>query len=360
MGHRQFKRNFSMICMVVMLFLCTSASAAGTFSAKGLVAEPARITLTAPVGGQIAPFAWQRGDSIQAEDIAFSVFPLQLLAADDGIVRGLHAKVGAQAADVISLYTALCHIERNQIWQVKASSSSAYDNIKNRDVRIGDVLRIQQGSGSKEVTGIGEVIQLVQRGFVIEFPVGNFELDEKVKFYRGSGETFRRNEQVGDGKILRAPAIPVLGDGCIADIHVEEGQPVQRGQPLFTLDSAAARHTKPPEREIRFDRPGVIAEVLVQPGQSVVQGQALMTYIPLSVHEIAFDVDELDIANVAIGQRVLFTLDAYAGQERTGMVREMNPIGNVVQDITRFTVLVEADDATGLMSGMHAKGIFGQ
>ena len=359
MRHKHLKKLFSLGC-VVMLMFCASASAAEAFSAKGVVAEPARITLAAPVGGQIAALDWRRGDIVYAEDISFTVTPIQVLAADSGVIRGLHAQVGDQAANIIAVYTALCHIERNHLWQVDASSGSAYDNTDNRDVRIGDVLRIRQGSGSNEVAGTGEVIRLLPHGFVVELPVDPFDLDARVKFYRGDSKTFRSEDQVGDGKIARPPAIPVLGDGCIAAIHVEEGQSVERGQPLFTLDAATATHTQPPETEILFDVPGVVAEVLVQPGEFVVQGQAVLSFIPLSVNEIAFDVDELDIANVALGQQVRITLDAYAEKERTGTVCKINPIGNVVQDITRFTVLVEVDDTTGLMSGMHAKGFFGE
>ena len=363
MVHAQWRQILCRVCAAAMVLNTLAVTGLadtipGGFSAKGTVAEPARISLAVPVGGRIEEMGWRAGDAVDAEQLAFSVAPAQVLAASDGTIRGLRAQVGDQAANVAAVFGALCHIERDTVWQVNASATSAYDRPENRDVRVGDTLRIQQGYGSSEIVGTGEVIRLEPRAFLVELPVGDFTLEEKVTLYLEAGQALRREAQVGNGKIARAPAIPVQGDGCIAAVHVTEGQRVVRGQVLFTLDAASAKHEGTPDTDVFFPLPGAIAEVLAQPGQAVAQGQVALTLIPLPPTEIAFDVDELDIAGVYQGQRVRVVLDAYAAQERMGTVREIQPLGSIVQDITRFTVIVAVDDAGGLMRGMHAEGYF--
>ena len=359
MRHTYLRKIICLLCTTVMMVsACTGAIAAKstTFAANGRVVEPPPITLTAPLGGQVQPFAWRTGDSVNADDTVLSILPMQVLAACDGTVCGVQAQVGDQAAQVISMYGALCYIERDQIWQVEASAASAYNEIENRDVRIGDILRIQQGSGSNAVTGEGQVVGLTPRGFVVNFPQGDFNLESTVKFYRGDDKAFKSKDEVGNGKIRRPDAVAVLGEGCIATVHITEGQSVKRGQLLFTLDAVTAKHTDAPTDEVRCQASGIISEVLVRPGQFVTQGQAVMTLIPTAELNISLEVDELDIARVSIGQSIRIVLDAYGEQERAGTVLEINPLGNIVQDITKFAVLIGLDDTEGLMIGMHAKG----
>lgn len=349
----------ALLALVFGSAFCTGGLAVdsgASFSAKGTIQAVEQATLVAPMGGRVEPFDWKPGDEAEAGDTALTLTPIQAFAASDGIIRGLRANVGDQAAQVIAQYGAMCYIERDGVWRVRASASSAYDEVENRDVRIGDVLRVRQGSGDKEVTGTGTVIALAARGFVVELEKGDFELEEGVKLYRGIGKDFDRKKQVGHGDIERAEALAVLGDGCIAEVLVEEGQRVTLGQALFTLDAADARHAEPAQHEVVFDRPAVLAEVLVRPGQFVAQGQAVLTVLPSDALEASLEVDELDIARVSVGQRVRVTVDAYPNNTYVGTVREIKPLGQIVLDTTKFLVKVQLEGAEGLMIGMHATG----
>jgi multidrug efflux pump subunit AcrA (membrane-fusion protein) len=354
------QRICAALCAALALLRVAPALAADetyAFSAKGSIAAPNWETVAAPVGGQAGNFDWRPGDAVAAGAVAVALTPTQVFAADDGVVRGLRADQGDQAAQVIAQYGALCRIERDTVRQVQATTTSAYDKAENRDVRVGDVLRVLQGFGDNEVSGVGTVIQSAAPGaFVVEMEQGDFDLEETVKLYRGAGEDFKSKDQVGKGKVSRPPTLAVLGDGCVAAVLVEEGQRVTRGQPLFTLDAASARHAEPPALEAAFGRGGVIQEVLIRPGQFVVQGQALMTVLPTDALEAALDVDELDIAKVHVGQSVRVAVDAYPGETRIGAVREILPQGRLVLDTTKFLVKVSFESAEGLMIGMHVTG----
>lgn len=326
------------------------------FSAKGKVVSPERFTVLAPMGGQVRDFDWEPGDAVAAEDLAIELTPTQIFAACDGVVRGLHAVQGDQAGQVVAQYGALCSLERDDIRHVQASTASAYNKAENRDVRVGDVLRVRQGSGDNEVTGAGTVIRTEQGGFLLEMRQGDFDLEETATLYKGTGDSYPERDKVGKGKVARPPILQVLGDGVVAEVLVTEGQRVVRGQPIFTLDAASARHAEPPSSQAVFGKSGVVGEVSVRPGQFVVQGQALMTVSATEALEAVLDVDELDIAKVSVGQRVRVTVDAYPSQEWIGTVREIVLQGTEVLDTTKFHVKVNFDSSAGLMMGMHVTG----
>lgn len=330
-----------------------------SFSAKGNVAMPDPITVTAPVGGQVPNFEWVPGDAVTADTWVMTLTPTLLYAPADGVIRSLRGvKVGELAEHPQALYGALCYVERQGIWHIQASTQDAYDDPKNRDVRVGDVLRVQHGSGDSEISGTGTVISVDGKAFVVEMPLGEFELEDDVKLYLGTGDTFKSKDRVGKGDVCRPALLPVTGSGMIGNVYVAEGDPVTAGQPLFLLDSASARFASdtPGTEAMPFGTDGVIGEILVRPGQFVSQGQALLTVLPTGALEASLEVDELDIARVEIGQRVRVAVDAYPDQERVATVREIRPLGITVLDTTKYSVRVTFQDTAGLLMGMHVTG----
>lgn len=54
-------------------------------------------------------------------------------------------------------------------------------------------------------------------------------------------------------------------------------------------------------------------------------------------------VDESDVANVKVGQRVDVTLDALSGVMLTGKVAAINPVGEVVSGLVKYTIRIDLD-----------------
>lgn len=334
--------------------LAESAAGRTAFSAKGVVESPTAVTVFAPMGGQIEDFAWAVGDRVEEGALAFSLRPTMVYAAADGVVTGLRAEAGDFAADVMAQYGALCYVERQDIWHVKATVTSTSGDPEKRDMRIGQVQRVQYGSGDSKVRGEGTVISVHGKDFVLEMEQGDFELEDDVKVYLGSSKDNATADQIGNGTIARADALPLAGDGIIATVLVSEGERVTRGQPLFILDAATARYEaeQQVQPKARFSRESVISEILVQPGQFVQQGQAVMTLSPVDALEATLEVDELDIAKVRVGDTVRVSVDAYR-QERIGTVREIRSVGRIILDTTKFLVRVSFEKSDDLMIGMH-------
>ena len=61
-------------------------------------------------------------------------------------------------------------------------------------------------------------------------------------------------------------------------------------------------------------------------------------------------------ANVRVGQNVSVRIDAYPGQTRIGIVKEIWQLGKTVIESTKFLVKVTFDRVDDLMIGMHMTG----
>lgn len=233
------------ILTALMLMLCVGGASLAegqseAISGKGTITAPETFYLRAPMGGQIEDFSWQAGDAAQAGDVAFVHQPAELTAANDGVIRGMRARVGDQADSVAAQYGALCYIERQGIWRVNASTASAYNQPENRDIKVGDVLRVRKGSGEDEKSGTGTVVSVSGKDFALEMDAGDFELEDDVNVYLGKGTAYKSSELVGKGEIARPAMIPVTGTGIVAAILVKNGDTVKRGQALFYMDAASA------------------------------------------------------------------------------------------------------------------------
>lgn len=354
----------SMLVVVFMLFATGGAMAEEQpkiISGKGTITALETITLLAPMGGQLGDFSWKTGDQAAAGEVAMEILPMQVYAANDGIITGLKAQVGDQADAVQAQYGALCYVERQGIWHVDVSTSSAYNKSENRDVRIGDVLRVYAGLDGDEKEGEGTVISVNGENFVLEMNEGDFELEDDVKIYLGTGTTYKNSELVGKGEVERPKALAATGVGIVASVLVKEGDTVERGQPLFLMDGITARYDQQAgSPQAVFSQDSLIERILVSPGQTVVQGQALMTLFPANKLEATLEIDELDIAHVRAGQYVKLTIDGYPGAEREGRVQDICPIGNTQLETTKYNVRVSLEQTDGLLIGMHVVGYLGQ
>lgn len=361
---KSFKNITTIGLAVLMLIYLTignafaqeSSNESASFSAKGVITQPTSITLTAPMGGQIDNFDWLAGDQVSKNDLAFLLQPYQVTAANTGIVTGLHARVGDVVENIMTQYGALCYIERQDIWHIQASITDSSRNVENKDVRLGQNLRVQYGTGDSKVRGYGVVIALDGNNFILEIEQGDFEFDDDVKIYLGDSKDNDSADQIGTGTIIRSNALPVLGEGIVASVLVNNGDKVKRGQALFILDASNSHYNDDQEitPKLYFGQDSVIANIFIVPGQFVAQGQALMSILPVNNLEAIIEVDELDISKVRIGSSVRISIDAFS-EERIGIVRDIQPIGQVVLDTTKFLVNVSFDNSDDLMIGMHVQ-----
>jgi HlyD family secretion protein len=110
---------------------------------------------------------------------------------------------------------------------------------------------------------------------------------------------------------------------------------------------------------VRAPVDGQVSAVNVKVGE-VVGTQPVIAMVDNRQYYIDITVDEIDIAQVKVGQAVQVALDALAGHAITGTVQRINPTSSTVNGVVSYTVRVAVSgDASGnaapLRAGMTAR-----
>ena len=156
-------------------------------------------------------------------------------------------------------------------------------------------------------------------------------------------------------------------------IHVRNGEIVRAGQILVELSSDTiddeitnARDSLRDAQlslEDRYDAldnytiqapiDGTIVDKYYKTGENAETGKTLCTIFDLSCLTVTLYIDELDIKDVAVGQRAQVTCDSIEGVTYEGIVTEVSINGTTSGGVTTYPVKVEIDESDGLLPGMN-------
>ncbi|MFZ5824560.1 MAG: efflux RND transporter periplasmic adaptor subunit [Bacillota bacterium] len=99
---------------------------------------------------------------------------------------------------------------------------------------------------------------------------------------------------------------------------------------------------------------GTISALTAIVGDKVSASTNLFRVADYSTMEVTISVDELDVAQIKVGQPAEITLDALPGKTYRGQVTRVNPEGTFRNDIATFEVTVAVERPDGLMAGMNS------
>lgn len=143
------------------------------------------------------------------------------------------------------------------------------------------------------------------------------------------------------------------------------------------FDAAVAQHAsalsdvKVAEADLRLDEinlakacicspiDGIVLERSVDPGQTVASSlQAPVLFViaeDLSHMELWVDIDEADVGRIALGQKVVFGVDAYPGRKFPAELRDIRYGSEVVQGVVTYKAVLAIDNSELLIRpGMTA------
>lgn len=86
-----------------------------------------------------------------------------------------------------------------------------------------------------------------------------------------------------------------------------------------------------------------VTEIIPHPGELVGGFNPIVTIADVSQLQIQADIDEIDIANVAVGQTVQVRLDAFPGEQFDGKVTRLYPAASTARGSTVYTALIDFD-----------------
>jgi RND family efflux transporter MFP subunit len=129
-------------------------------------------------------------------------------------------------------------------------------------------------------------------------------------------------EVVSASGIVDAPVYelgPKLG-GKIIKIFVREGQWVYGGSTLAEFDDTT---------RIVAPAGGIVAKVEYDPGETVIAGTSAITVVNYARSWVEAQIDEIDIANVKIGDQVKISCDVYPEEAFTGEIYWIAPLAEL-------------------------------
>ncbi len=200
---------------------------------------------------------------------------------------------------------------------------------KNEDYQIGDTAVLKNADGVPIAEGLLEV----NHPYFITADEG------KIGYVR-----VRFNSWVDRGDLL---------------IRLERG--MYSDDYLYAVDKLNEMHADLSEMQaakdalvVRAPVSGVISDLSINEGQYLQQGQVICTVEGNTTLKILVDIDELDIAKIELGQEADVTIDALSGEVFTATVSEINPIGVSVNNVTHYIITLDLPTSPGILLGMSA------
>lgn len=97
---------------------------------------------------------------------------------------------------------------------------------------------------------------------------------------------------------------------------------------------------------------GVVTAVNANPGDLVASGAPVITLADVGHLQAVVSISELQIAQVAVGQKVTITADALPGSTWDGTVSAIAPVGQVQNGVGNFDVTIDIPEPGALKAGM--------
>lgn len=162
-----------------------------------------------------------------------------------------------------------------------------------------------------------------------------------------------------ENAMIQAPVITVasLTGGRVDEVFVKTGDEVHQSQPVARIGTEV----------LEAERDGVIVDTPGEPGSSVTPGQAVVTMIdPTDLRVVGRVEENKGWSSLHVGQRAVFTVDAFSGKQYSGMVDELSQAAraqglafNISEKraTQEFEIKVRynIDEAPELKQGMSAK-----
>ena len=160
--------------------------------------------------------------------------------------------------------------------------------------------------------------------------------------------------------------------GTVSSISVAEGDQVSRGQTILQLtseelsDQVQSAEESLRNAQISYENQteqlddytitapitGTIVDKYYNAGEITEANEVLCTIYDLSYLTMTLSVDELDIANIQVGQTVAVTADAVEDTTYEGVVTKVSVAGTSSGSATTYPVTIRIDETDGLLPGM--------
>ena len=306
---------------------------------------------------------WELDDQILSTSAGSKVTTIEAPAA--GRVVAIYAEAGDDALAVFRREGALAIISTDGRMKVELS-----DVDTSSGVSLGEKLTATGETFIAE----GTVVDLTRQGTSLTLTIqdDSLPMGETVTVARQNGTTLGTSTL----EVNKPMAVSSYG-GTIESVKVSVGDKVKRADTLFKLtDSpltlkienlrlqreAAAKSLEEAKQQrenliVVAPCDGTIATLSISEGDEISSGAMLCSILEGEDMNLTIAVDELDVVEVEVGQKVKITVDALSDAEMDGEVYKIAPVGSNSGGVTTYDVELTFDaEGSGVRSGMNATG----
>ena len=306
---------------------------------------------------------WELDDQILSTSAGSKVTTIEAPAA--GRVVAIYAEAGDDALAVFRREGALAIISTDGRMKVELSDVDTASGVS-----LGEKLTVTGETFIAE----GTVVDLTRQGTCLTLTIqdDSLPMGETVTVARQNGMTLG----TGTLEVNKPMAVSSYG-GTIESVKISVGDKVKRADTLFKLtDSpltlkienlrlqreAAAKSLEEAKQQrenliIVAPCDGTIATLSISEGDEISSGAMLCSILEGEDMNLTIAVDELDVVEVEVGQKVKITVDALSDAEMDGEVYKIAPVGSNSGGVTTYDVELTFDaEGSGVRSGMNATG----
>lgn len=302
-----------------------------------------KLTIRTPFSGQISNIAVKQGDIAQKGGTLFTIadtsklkLTVEFNAADIDKIS-LNQVVNVNLTSLMQSTSGVVTYKSN-----KAISTSAGGQLYTVEVEINNPGAITEGM---DATASIEI----PSGSLSSTNAGTLEYIKKTPVISETGGTInnifiKKNQQVSVGEkviIVKNDDVTInkeIGDSKITDSQIQ----------IASLENQLGDY------KIYAPMDGIIAKQSIKVGNSVTIGELVTTIKEKSIVQVDVDIDELDIAKVAIGQKAQLIVDAVtetATKPIEGEVVKISLDGTSENGVTNFAVTVRALERQEILKG---------
>ena len=306
---------------------------------------------------------WELDDQILSTSAGSKVTTIEAPAA--GRVVAIYAEAGDDALAVFRREGALAIISTDGRMKVELSDVDTASGVS-----LGEKLTVTGETFIAE----GTIVDLTRQGTCLTLTIqdDSLPMGETVTVARQNGTILGTSTL----EVNKPMAVSSYG-GTIESVRVSVGDKVKRADTLFKLtDSpltlkienlrlqreAAAKSLEEAKQQrenliIVAPCDGTIATLSISEGDEISSGAMLCSILEGEDMNLTIAVDELDVVEVEVGQKVKITVDALSDAEMDGEVYKIAPVGSNSGGVTTYDVELTFDaEGSGVRSGMNATG----
>lgn len=342
------------LTLILVLLLCTAA-AADTVYMDGVAKALSTETILAPIGGTVRTVDVREGDTVNAGAPLLTLKTTVVYADDPGRVA-FYGRPGERAEAVEDLYGAVAVIDPDSQYMISTTTNNAYDTNENKMVRSGIQVFLQKTDDSKKKSGIGQVYDVEGKKFKVRVLEGNFELGDTVNIYQSP--TFDYRTRIGRGDVERTDSIRYSGEGSIVSLLAENGAHVEKGDPLFETLEGTFDGLISTGNSITAPMNGVVSEIAVAQGDHIENHQVVAQIWPMESMRVMANVQEMDLADVEVGDPVEIEFDAFPGQWIKGTIEKIGFSAISDDDAGKnaeYEAVISFETDLQIRFGMHAQ-----